>query len=187
MSTRHCFGICGPLVALVVLFLLPSPTSAEEPLSISISSSRESCTVGTFTEISWRISGGAAPYELVVNGNVVDSELASERVLCTQAESLADSSQLHEPNQTAIRATVTDAANQSASDSLVLPLFTAAPAAAQGLCRRLAGMARLSRRHPIGWSGSADRGVPKPEAASVPVSVSLASSRKQHMELLLAQ
>ncbi len=127
MSTRHCLGICGPLVALVVLLLLPSSTTAEEPLSISISSSRDSCTVGTLTELSWRISGGTAPYELVVNGEVVDPDVSSQRVLCVLAEGLADPSQLHAPNRTAIRATVTDAANQSASDSLVLPLSQPLP------------------------------------------------------------
>ncbi len=122
MGIRRCLGLFGPLVALVGLLLLPNPTSAEEPLSISISSSRETCTVGTLTDVSWRISGGTAPYEVAVNGVAVDPDAASERVLCALAEGLTDPSQLYAFERTVIRATVTDASNQGASDSLVLPL-----------------------------------------------------------------
>ena len=122
MGVRRCLGLFGPLVALVGLLLLPNPISAEEPLSISISSSRESCTVGSLTDVSWRISGGTAPYEVAVNGVAVDPDAASERVLCALAEGLADASQMNAFERTVIRATVTDASNQGASDSLVLPL-----------------------------------------------------------------
>ena len=122
MGIWRCFGFFGPLVVLVGLLLLPNSISAEEPLSISISSSRQSCSVGTHTEVSWRITGGAAPYQLVVNGATVDPDLTSQQVLCELPEGLADPSQLYALDRTVIRATVTDAAEQRASDRLVLSL-----------------------------------------------------------------
>ena len=63
------------------------PTSP--PLHMKLRSSRELCTAGTLTEVSWTISGGVAPYELSIEGEAVDVDADNVRVNCgalTEAE-----------------------------------------------------------------------------------------------------
>ena len=63
------------------------PTSP--PLDLKLESSRELCTAGTLTEISWQVSGGVAPYELSIEGAAVDVDADNVRVNCgalTEAE-----------------------------------------------------------------------------------------------------
>ena len=43
-------------------------------LRLQLESSRELCTAGTLTEISWQISGGKPPYKLQVEGTPVNAE-----------------------------------------------------------------------------------------------------------------
>ena len=66
----------GPLVATTEFEVPPSP------LTLELSSSRELCTAGTLTELSWTIAGGVPPYTLTVEGKSVDAEAESHRVNC---------------------------------------------------------------------------------------------------------
>ena len=51
-------------------------------LSLALESSRELCTAGTLTEISWQISGGSAPYALSVENSAVDVSADNVRINC---------------------------------------------------------------------------------------------------------
>ena len=139
MGIWRCFGFFGPLVALVGLLLLPNSTSAEEPLSISIYSSRQSCSVGTLTEVSWRISGGTAPYQLFVNGATVDPDLTSQRVLCELPEGLADPSHLYALDRTVIRGNGDRRRRPKSIRSSCLISVAAACAASEGVHQSLQG------------------------------------------------
>ncbi len=52
------------------------------PLMLELTSSRELCTAGTLTELSWTITGGKPPYTLTIDGQAVDAEAESHRVNC---------------------------------------------------------------------------------------------------------
>ena len=56
------------------------PTSP--PLDLKLESSRELCTAGTLTEVSWEISGGVAPYQLSIEGEAVDVDADNIRINC---------------------------------------------------------------------------------------------------------
>ena len=65
---------------------LPAPPPR---LSLALESSRELCTAGTLTEISWNISGGSAPYALSIEDSAVDVSAENIRINCgalTEAE-----------------------------------------------------------------------------------------------------
>ena len=51
-------------------------------LTLALESSRELCTAGTLTEISWQISGGSAPYALSIEDSVVDVSAENIRINC---------------------------------------------------------------------------------------------------------
>ena len=58
-------------------------------LALELESSRDLCTAGTLTEVSWKISGGSAPYALSVENSAVDVSADNVRVNCgalTEAE-----------------------------------------------------------------------------------------------------
>ena len=58
-------------------------------LRLELESSRELCTAGTLTEVSWQISGGKPPYELQVEGSPVNADADNIRINCgalTEAE-----------------------------------------------------------------------------------------------------
>ena len=61
----------------------PWLTLAAQPrFSLALESSRELCTAGTLTEISWNISGGSAPYRLTIEGEPVDPNADNVRINC---------------------------------------------------------------------------------------------------------
>ena len=69
----------------------PQPLRAAEPwltlaaqprFTLALESSRELCTAGTLTEISWQISGGSAPYRLTIEGEPVDPNADNIRINC---------------------------------------------------------------------------------------------------------
>ena len=68
----------------------PWLTLAAQPrFTLWLESSRELCTAGTLTEISWRISGGSAPYALSIEDSAVDVSADNIRINCgalTEAE-----------------------------------------------------------------------------------------------------
>ncbi len=53
-----------------------------QPLSLELTSSRQLCTAGALTELSWTISGGQPPYTLTIDGRTVDAKADSHRVNC---------------------------------------------------------------------------------------------------------
>ena len=79
-----------------------------ERLTLELKSSRELCTAGTLTEISWQISGGKPPYKLQVEGTPVDADADNIRINCgalTEAEADNEEAALAAKQ---IAATVTD-------------------------------------------------------------------------------
>ena len=85
------------------------PRSADDspPLHLTLESSRELCTAGTPTKISWEIAGGTPPYTLSVEGETVDADADNVRVICgARAEPPAADDDALEPKR--VTATVTD-------------------------------------------------------------------------------
>ena len=78
-------------------------------LRLELASSRELCTAGTLTEVSWQISGGKPPYALQVEGVPVDVDADNVRINCgarSEAEAADEDASLAAKRVTA---TVTDA------------------------------------------------------------------------------
>ena len=78
-------------------------------LRLELASSRELCTAGTLTEISWQIAGGKPPYKLQVEGTPVNADADNVRINCgalTEAEAADEDAALAAKQ---ISAAVTDA------------------------------------------------------------------------------
>ena len=79
-----------------------------ERLRLELEGSREFCTAGTLTEISWQISGGKPPYKLQVEGAPITADADSIRINCgalTETEAADEEAALAAKRVTA---TVTD-------------------------------------------------------------------------------
>ena len=75
---------------------------------LQLTSSRDVCTVGTLTELSWQIAGGTPPYTLSIEGEMVGADAESHRVNCgalTEAEAADEDAALAAKQ---ITATATD-------------------------------------------------------------------------------
>ena len=87
----------------------PWLTLAAQPrFTLWLTSSRELCTAGTLTEISWNISDGSAPYHLTIEGEPVDPNADNVRINCgplTETEAADEQTALAAKT---ITATVTD-------------------------------------------------------------------------------
>ena len=86
-----------------------SVTTRAVPLTLELHSSRELCTAGTLTEISWQISGGRPPYKLQVEGTPVNADADNIRINCgalSEAEAADEDAALAAKR---ISAVVTDA------------------------------------------------------------------------------
>ena len=78
-------------------------------LRLELTSSRELCTAGTLTEVSWAIAGGKPPYMLSVEGSPVDVSADNVRINCgalSEAEAADEAAALAAKRVTAV---VTDA------------------------------------------------------------------------------
>ena len=98
------------------------------PLTLELTSSRELCTAGTLTEVSWQIAGGIPPYTLSIEGEPVDADAESHRVNCgalTETEA-ADADAALAAKQ--ITATATDSRGVQRQASLDVPRVRALPA-----------------------------------------------------------
>ena len=96
------------------------------PLMLTLSSTREPCTAGTMTELSWRIAGGKPPYSLEIEGQSVDSDAESQRVNCGPIPTDPITGEPVENPTKTFTATVQDAVGASASAEAtvqVLPQF----------------------------------------------------------------
>ena len=97
-------------------------------LRLELASSRELCTAGTLTEISWQISGGKPPYELQVEGTSVNADADNIRINCgalTEAEAANEDAALAAKRVTA---TVTDARGVRRETALDVARARALPA-----------------------------------------------------------
>ena len=98
-----------------------------ERLTLELESSRELCTAGTLTEVSWQIAGGAPPYSLQVEGFPVNTEADNMRINCgalSEAEAADEDAALAAKRVTAV---VTDA--RGVRREAALDVARAAPAA----------------------------------------------------------
>ena len=80
-----------------------------ERLRLELEGSRELCTAGTLTEISWQIAGGKPPYKLQVEGSPVNVDADNIRINCgalSEAEAADEAAALAAKRVTAV---VTDA------------------------------------------------------------------------------
>ena len=113
-NTQFTFSGLKPGVSyrVVVLHMAIVRASAEVfvttramPLTLELHSSRELCTAGTLTEISWQIAGGKPPYALQVEGTPVNVEADSIRINCgalTEAEAADEDAALAAKRVTAV-------------------------------------------------------------------------------------
>ena len=99
----------GPLVVSTAFQVPPAP------LRLELTSSRELCTAGTLTELSWTITGGAPPYTLTIDGQTVDAGAESHRVNCgpLDVDPMTDEP-LHNPTKV-FTATVSDSQSPAGS------------------------------------------------------------------------
>ena len=74
-------------------------------LRLELESSRELCTAGTLTEISWQIAGGKPPYKLQVEGTPVNADADNIRINCgalSEAEAADEDGELVTKRVTAV-------------------------------------------------------------------------------------
>ena len=114
--------------ALLAWFGAAQAQEAVEPLTLELRSSRELCTAGTPTEVSWEIAGGTPPYALTIGGETVDLGADNVRVNCgalTEAEA-DDTDAALEPKR--VTATVTGSRGVQRKTSLDVARARALPA-----------------------------------------------------------
>ena len=93
-----------------------------------LTSSRNLCTAGTLTEISWNISGGAPPYRLTIEGETVDVSADNIRINCgalSEAEAADEQAALAAKRITAV---VTDSRGVRREAALEVARARALPA-----------------------------------------------------------
>ena len=76
-----------------------------ERLTLELTSSRELCTAGTLTEISWQISGGKPPYALQIESSPVAADADNVRINCgalSEAEAADEDAALAAKRVTAV-------------------------------------------------------------------------------------
>ncbi len=99
-------------------------------LRLELASSRELCTAGTLTEVSWKISGGSAPYALSIENSAVDVSADNARINCgalSEAEAADEDAALAAKR---ISAVVTDARGVRREAALDVARARALPAPA---------------------------------------------------------
>ena len=78
------FGRALAIAVLVATMLAWGTAAAQtvDPPTLELTSSREFCTAGTLTELSWVITGGTPPYTLSIDGETVEANAESHRANC---------------------------------------------------------------------------------------------------------
>ncbi len=102
-----------------------------ERLTLELESSRELCTAGTLTEVSWQISGGKTPYSLQAEGASVDVDADNARINCgalSEAEAADEDAALAAKRITAV---VTDARGVRREAAIDVARARALPAPSQ--------------------------------------------------------
>ena len=109
----------------------PWLTLAAQPrFTLWLTSSRNLCTAGTLTEVSWNISGGSAPYRLTIEGEAVDANAENIRINCgalTDTEAADEQAALAAKTVTAV---VTDSRGVRREAALEVARAKALPAPA---------------------------------------------------------
>ena len=107
----------------------PWLTLAAQPrFTLWLTSSRNLCTAGTLTELSWQISGGSAPYRLTIESESVDPNADNVRLNCgalTETEAAAAAAALAAKTITAV---VTDSRGVRREAALDIARARALPA-----------------------------------------------------------
>ena len=72
------------LLAVVLFFAYSTNALADdpEPLSLSVSSARETCTLGSVTTLDYTIDGGVPPYRVTVDGRNIGQSSSPDYVPC---------------------------------------------------------------------------------------------------------
>ncbi len=91
-------------------------------LALALESSRELCTAGTLTEISWQISGGSAPYALSVEDSAVDIGADNIRINCGALPTDSLTGELIARQTKTFHASVSDSRGVAASASVTVTL-----------------------------------------------------------------
>ena len=91
-------------------------------LALALESSRELCTAGTLTEISWSISGGSAPYALSVEDSAVDVSADNIRINCGALPTDSLTGELIARQTKTFHASVSDSRGVAASASVTVTL-----------------------------------------------------------------
>ena len=104
-----------------------------ERLALELESSRELCTAGTLTEISWQISGGKPPYALQIESSPVAADAENVRINCgalSEAEVADEEAALAAKR---ITATVTDSRGVRREATIEVARARALPAPATAM------------------------------------------------------
>ena len=94
------------------------------PLYLKLTSSRELCTAGTLTELSWKIAGGVAPYTLSVEGETVDADADNIRINCGALPTDPRTGELAASRTKTFRGLVRDSRGVTASATAPVTLTT---------------------------------------------------------------
>ena len=93
-------------------------------LALALESSRELCTAGTLTEISWQISGGSAPYALSIEDSAVDVSAENLRINCGALPTDPLTGELIARQTKTFHASVSDSRGVTTSASVTVTLTT---------------------------------------------------------------
>ena len=93
-------------------------------LALALESSRELCTAGTLTEISWNISGGSGPYALSIEDSAVDVSADNIRINCGALTTDPLTGELIARQTKTFHASVSDSRGVATSASTTVTLTT---------------------------------------------------------------
>ena len=77
----RCFVL---LLAVLSFFAISAMALADdpEPLTVSASSTRETCTIGSVTTLDYNIVGGVPPYQVTVDGREIEQHSDPNYIPC---------------------------------------------------------------------------------------------------------
>ena len=89
MMRRLTVGlVCALLIAIAAGWA--GVRADDPPLALLLEADGGVCTAGSLTEVRWEIVGGVAPYEVVLNGEVVDAASGRATVVCVSPYEVPD-------------------------------------------------------------------------------------------------
>ncbi len=122
----------GLFVAAMVLSFLawsaPALADEPEPLSVTVSSTRETCTLGSVTTLEYAIDGGVPSYQVTVDGNAVEQSSELHYIRCRSSAIWSPLETLGDGSIQRINVSVRDSAGAHAYAIAELHLVTPLPA-----------------------------------------------------------